>query len=225
MINGKNSSLGSIMYKVLRNPLCQNMTYDQCAEYALEYIKLLGAPLSYTDKVTEPIEFKNYKVEVPKDAITVRGVKINDIALRYASDVYHNEENGTTEGTYTLQNCVVTTSFKEGAIVISYKAVETDEFGYPLIPDNESFKQGLEYYIIHKYIEPLWMMGKVQDKVFQYIEQKRHFYTGQAGTSMIVANLDHLETMMNSLNRMIVDVNPQKNFYKNFGEKEYIRQY
>jgi len=230
MISGKVTSLGSIMYKVLRNPICVDLTYDQCAEFALEYIKLIGAPLSYTDNISEPLEIKNHKVALPKNVITVRGISCNGNAMRYASDIYHSNDDsdfvgGSKEYTYTLQNCVITTSMKEATIVVSYKSLETDEFGYPLIPDNESFKMGLEYYIIHRHLEPLWTMGKIQDKVFQYYEQKRHFYTGQAGTSMMVANLDHLETMMNAINRLIVDTNPQKTFYKNFGEKQIIKKY
>ncbi|HEX8586047.1 MAG TPA: hypothetical protein VF680_16760 [Allosphingosinicella sp.] len=198
------------------------MSYDQCAEFALEYLRLLGSPLSFSDKIA-CITVKNYKAEAPKDLVHLRGIKFGGVAMRYASDVYHNEEdNVTSELTYTLNNCVIQTSFKDGEIVVSYKAIETDEFGYPLIPDNESFKKGLEYFIIHMYIEPLWAMGKIQDKVFSYYEQKRHFYSGQASTSMMVANLDHLETMMNSINRLIIDVNPQETFYKNFGSKENI---
>lgn len=118
MVNGKTTSLGAIMYRVLRNPLCSEMSYDQCAEFALEYIKLLGIPLSFSDKVSDPINFHNYKAEVPRDCITVRGVKLDGHALRYASDIYHNEEDSTTsEHTYTLQNCVITTSVKEGCLV------------------------------------------------------------------------------------------------------------
>lgn len=226
MVNGKNVSIGVIMYKILRNPLCSDMSYDQCAEYALEFLRLIGSPLSFTDKVSNPINFTNYKVESPKDMVSIRGIKINNVAARYASDIYHNEEdNFHSEYTYTLQSCIITTSIKEGCMTISYKAIDTDEFGYPLIPDNESFKMGLEYYVMHKHLEPLWMMGKIQDKVFQYVEQKRHYYAGQAGTSMLLANIDHAETMMNSINRMIVDVNPQASFYKNFGSKEYMKQH
>jgi hypothetical protein len=41
---------------------------------------------------------------------------------------------------------------------------------------------------------------------------------------MIIKNMDQMETMMNSINRMILDVNPQETFYKNFGIKEVIKQ-
>jgi hypothetical protein len=113
---------------------------------------------------------------------------------------------------------------KDGWINISYSALATDEFGYPLIPDNESFKVALEYYIIHRTLEGLWSMGKVTDKVFQYYEQKRHYYSAQATNSMTIKNMDQMETMFNAINRLIIDVNPHETFYKNFGIKEIIKQ-
>lgn len=233
MVSGKMISIGQIMYKVLRNPLCTDLSYEQCAEFALEYIKLIGAPLSLESKVTDPpLKLNEYKALLPNNIFNIRGVRYSGenicntncgIPMIYGSGIYKNEEDGCNlDYSYVVNNCVIQTSKKEGYIQVSYKAVASDEFGYPLIPDNESFKMGLEYYILHKYLEPLWMMGKIQDKVFSYVEQKRHFYTGQAGTSMMVQNLDHLETMISSINRMIIDRNPQQSFYNNFGVREQL---
>jgi len=42
---------------------------------------------------------------------------------------------------------------------------------------------------------------------------------------MTIKNMDQMETMMNAVNRMIIDVNPQETFYKNFGIKEVIKQH
>ena len=56
------------------------------------------------------------------------------------------------------------------------------------------------------------MMGKIQDKVFSYIEQKRHFYLGQAENSMKLQGMDHLESMMNALNRIIINDQAHENF-------------
>lgn len=236
MITGKVISIGNILWKVLKQPIVQDLKYEDAAEYAIEYLRLIGASLSFEDKV-ERIKLNNYKALIPSNLIELRGVEYSDsecnsgIAMRYASNIYHvdiaNDRNCNTsqEYTYITQNDILTASMKDGWVNIAFKAILTDDFGYPLIPDNESFKTGLEYFIIHRYLEGLWSMGKVTDKVFQYYEQKRHFYSGQATTSMIFKNTDQLETMMNSVNRMIVQTNPQENFYKNFGVKERMKQH
>ena len=237
MVNGKMVSVGTIIWKVMRNPLTQDISYEQAAEFALEFIKLVNAPLSYSDEV-KSLTLNEYKTYLPSNVINIRGVRYtgidgcqDPIAMRYATDLYH--VNGDTEDTsdcnkeytYVVQNCVLIASKKEGYIDISYKAISLDEEGFPLIPDNESYKVGLEYFILHKYIEPLWMMGKIQDKVFNYIEQKRHWYLGQAENSMKLQGIDHLESMMNALNRIIINDQAHENFYKKFGEKQYIKRY
>ena len=234
MMTGRSVSVGNILWKVLKQPIVQDLKYEDAAEYAIEYLRLIGAPLSFEDKVIR-IKLSNYKGMLPPNLISLRGIAYSDcecdggIAMRYASDIYHTAitgcEPGGQEYTYITQNNVVTTSMKDGWINISYSAIATDDFGYPLIPDNESFKVALEYYIIHRTLEGLWSMGKITDKVFQYYEQKRHYYSAQATNSMTIKNMDQMETMFNALNRMIVDVNPHQTFYKNFGVKEIIKRH
>lgn len=238
MNSGKTQSIGYIMYKVLRHPLAQDLAYDQAAEFALEFIRLVGAPLSFIDEV-KTIEINDYKGSIPNNLITVRGIKYlrdcdtnEGIAMRYATDLYHKskisdnaDDDCNTELTYTLQNCVITTSFKKGLVEVAYKAIATDEKGYPLIPDNESFKFGLEYFIMWRHLEAIWSMGKITDKVFHYYEQKKHWYVGQAGTSLTLSGIDHLESMMRGLNRILIQDNAHENFYKNFGVKERLKNY
>ena len=236
MVTGKTISVGNILWKVLKQPIVQDLKYEDAAEYAIEYLRLIGAPLAFEDKVIR-IKLNNYKGLLPSNLITLKGIEYADcecnggVAMRYASNIYHTDiendrncKNTTQEYTYITQNNVITTSMKDGWINISFNAMATDDFGYPLIPDNESFKVGLEYYIIHRTLEGLWSMGKITDKVFQYYEQKRHYYSAQATNSMTIKNMDQMETMMNAVNRMIINVNPQETFYKNFGVKEIIKQ-
>lgn len=230
MHNGKTTSLGNIIWRVLKNPLCNELSYEQAAEFTIEYIRLLGAPFSYT-KETKKVEISNYKGALPDSLVELKGVQYNGLGLRYATNLYHtsiSDDKNTDcniEYTYMIQNCVIITSFKDGEVEISYESIPVDDTGYPLVPDNESFKTGLEYYIIHRHLESLWSMGKITDKVFQYYEQKRHFYAGQAGNSLKLAGIDHLESTMNAINRLIVQSHPQSNFYKNFGQAEVIKKY
>ena len=236
-MNGKLVSMGTILWRVLRQPAAEGLTYEQASEFALEFIRLINAPLTFIDVVTHPLELSEYKLDLPPNLINIRGVQYvgetgesDGIMMRYATDIYHvdmknNTEEEHSEYTYVTQGCMLTASKRKGSIKISYKSIAIDEDGYPLIPDNESFKMGLEYYILHRFLEPLWIMGKIQDKVFSYIEQKRHWYLGQASSSSIIQSPDHLESIMNGLNRLIVNTSAFDNGYKNFGEKERIKRY
>jgi len=234
--NGKLVSVGTILWRVLRHPLALDLTYEQASEFALEFLRLIGAPLSFIDTIVS-LELNHYKVAIPNNIIDIRAVRYNGsnsctncggIAMRYATDLFHmDSENNeySREHTYVVQNCVLTSSMKDGFIDISYKAIATDEHGYPMIPDNESYKMGLEYYILHRHIEPLWSMGKIQDKVFQYYGQQRDWYLGQASSALTIANMDHLESAMNGLNRILIQNNSHETFYKNYGMKERFKNY
>lgn len=229
MINGKTVSLGSILWRIMKNPLVENVTYEQVAEYTLEFIKLVGAPLAFIDEVKR-LELKEYKALLPNNMVNIKGVRylgtdlnaVDSIAMRYATDIFHKAplNENYSEFTYVVQSCVMTTSMKEGYVDIAYQAIAVDEDEFPLVPDNESFKMGLEYYILDRVTEPLWMMGKIPDKVFSYIQQQRYFYTGQASSALILQGTDQLESVMNGINRLITNTTAHETFFKNYGEKE-----
>ncbi len=227
--NGKHTSMGEILWKVLNKPICSELTIEQASEYALEFLKIIGAPLSYIDK-TEELLLCDYKVSLPSDLIDIRGVRCNGRPMRYATDLYHmsldkDKNDNCREYTYVVQNCILTASQKDECIEISYKAIPLDETGYPLIPDNESYRLGIEYYIIFRFLEPLWTMGKITDKVFDYYRQMSLWYKGQAGSSLMLANMDQLESTMNGLNRLLINNHAYDVFYKNYGQKERIKRH
>jgi hypothetical protein len=240
MTNSNYKSLGSILWKLLQNPLCQELTYEEAAEYALECIKLLGAPVLYLNKI-EQLNLTTYKAELPCDLLYIEGVRYfesdntNPIAMRESSNLYHlsgNEFNNSddnsyysnSEFTYKIQNGIIFTSTESGCVEISYRGIATDEEGYPLVPDNQKVELALEYYILSRYLEPLWMVGKVSDKAFEYIQQKRYFYVPSAFTSAIMPSIDKMSTLMNGLNRLLINTSAHDNFFKKFGEKERIRK-
>ena len=199
MTNGNTKSLGTILWRVLKNPLASELTYEEAAEYALEFIRLLGAPVAYENKITNPpLQLYNYRTEIPCDILYIEGVRYtktgeenyieNQIAMREASNTFHIKSSTSVldesssdekidykhnEFTYKIQKNILYSSIKNGFVEISYKAISTDEEGYPLIPDNETVFLGMEYYILSRYLEPLWLMGKITDKAFEYIQQKR----------------------------------------------------
>ena len=250
MTNGNYVSLGRIMWKILKNPLASELTYEECAEYALEFIKLLGAPTAYETKLFST-DLIMYKAELPCDIIKIDGVRYLDsnndgqkgnfIAMREATNTYHIDPNEhqneqdtefnlrgnhrRSEFTYKIQKGIIFTSMKDGCIEIAYKGLMLDEDGYPLIPDNETVMIGMEYYILSRYLEPLWMMGKITDKAFEYVQQKRYFYMPSSYTALQMPNEDMMESMMNSINKLIINTTAHQNFFKKMGEKERIRRF
>jgi hypothetical protein len=246
MTNTNYKSLGSVMWKIMKNPLASELTYEEAAEYILEFLRLLGAPVAYENKLVV-LDLTSYKAELPCDLLYLNGVRyitgpsgnISSISMREASDIFHLDpsqftdlENTNTniysnnnEFTYKIQKGIIFTSICDGCIQLSYQGIATDEEGYPLIPDNEKVMIGMEYYILSRYLEPLWIMGKITDKAFEYIQQKRYFYMPSAFTALQMPSVDKMETLMNGINRLIINTSAHKNGFKKFGEKEIIKQH
>jgi hypothetical protein len=92
-----------------------------------------------------------------------------------------------------------------------------------MIPDNQKVQLGMEYYILSRYLEPIWLMGKITDKAFEYIQQKRYFYMPSAQTHLNMPSADKMETLMNTLNRLIISTSSHANGFKNLGEKKLLK--
>jgi hypothetical protein len=236
MTNSNYRSLGSIIWSLLKNPLAEQLTYEEAAEYALEGIKLLGAPVIYLSKVERKV-LQLHKTDIPCDLLYIEGVKYfgnnsEGVAMREATNSFHIDSNqlesndyGNNEFTYKIQKGILFSSMAEGCVDIAYKGIATDDEGYPLIPDNQKVQLALEYYILSRYLEPLWLMGKVTDKAFEYIQQKRFFYMASAQTGVMMPSIDKMESLMNGINRLIVNTTSHKDSFKKLGEKEYIKKY
>lgn len=240
MYNGQTISLKRILWSIMRMPLYSDLQYEDAAEYAIEAIKLIGTPLIFDTIVTEPLPIKAHKVALPANIVKINGIRLvnnlNEVnpsylAFREATDIYHStngcEEDRTlcnSELTYTSGSGVIKTSISEGYIEISYDGIATDKEGYPLIPDVQEVTFAIEYFIRYRYLEPLWEMGRITDKVWQNIDQKKSWYMGSSFTSTLISGIDHAEAIANSINRIIINPNMHQNFYKGLGVKESLKR-
>jgi len=239
MYNGTNVSLKTILWKVMNNPLASDLSYELAAEYAVEALRLVGAPFVLEPKdPPSTINIVNYKGAMPLDIIELTGLKgiietedetFYEVALTYATDSFHQsagcDSNCPTEATYTVNNGVIKTSFQTGRVQVSYRALPVDEDGFPLIPNNQKMILAVEYYILYKFLEPLWIIGKISDKAFNHISQQKHWYMGAAGSDLKLAGYDHIEAVMNTINRLIVDSDAHRRFFRNSGQKERLKRF
>lgn len=242
MYTGQTISLKEIMWKVMRNPLVSEMiTYEDAGEFALEAIRLLGAPLALIDKTSKHITVEAHKAALPENIIQLKGIrKIQNkddyedcpIPLTYSTNTFHSSENCELkdiecpeEYTYTVNKGIVFSSFSEGYIQVAYKTLPLDDEGFPLVQDDQDTKLAIEYYILYRFLEPLWLIGKITDKAFAYINQKKCWYMSAASTSLKIQSMDHVEAIMNVVNRLIINTNAHKNSFKGAGTKERFQRY
>lgn len=223
----------SMMWRIIKYPQLKNITIEEVAEFSEDLLRLLNIPQSLITEVEE-FTVKDYKITLPSCLESVLGVRIIEgdcmKALNYSANNYHKSERGKDDNchkdnTYIVQGCNIITSFEKGLIEVSYKKLPVDDEGYPLIPDNESFKKALEYDIRLRYLEPIWEMGRVTDKAFQRVQQERDWYVGQAQSKLIQVGYDQMDMMIKGVNKLIVDTRPKETFWIGHGKTEKIKRH
>lgn len=245
MYNGNTVSLKTVLWKVMNHPLATELTYEQAAEYAIEAIRLLGCPLAYTDKVSRKLKVESYKAYMDFTPIEIKGIRAFSnkddgehlgVQLKRATDLYHqnlacnnaNQDCPDSLGndlSYTIQSNVVTTSFEKGYLEIAYSGLAVDDEDFPLIPDEQKTMLAVEYYVLHRFLQPLYDIGKVTDKAFNRIEQNYLWYISGASNALKISNYDHMEGIMNSITRLIVNDQAHSNFWKGANRKERLKRY
>lgn len=229
MENGQTVSIGTILWKILRNPLAIDLTYEEAAGYTLEAIGLIGAPVTYDDDHCEVV-ITEHKGKLPNDIVYIKQVRnlATNSGMRIATDTFHSSDNqteGLSELTYEIKRGIIFTSFPTGCVELAYKRLPLDEYGYPLIANNEALKLAIEYYVLDRYLEPLYLIGKITDKAYNHISQKRHFYMPSAQNSLQMPSMDKMESMVNSIGRLIINDQAHENLFRLAGKKESIKKY
>jgi hypothetical protein len=123
---------------------------------------------------------------------------------------------------YTINNSFIKTNFKEGYIMLAYTSIATDPEGFPLIPDDESFKEAVYWYIVKKYWYPKWVVGDIRDRVYYDAQSSWNFYCRQAYASAILPNADQLESLKNKWIELVPEINDFNNFFNTSGESQKI---
>lgn len=253
MTNGKLVSYNTIVENTMRNHpwLVDHLTDEQAIEWLGSFMQHTNSPIVYEDKV-EYLEVESGRVKLPSDlyllntignvvnydCFTIEDLKCGKgdiMAMRWATDTFHKRyhsddrdytcQDGTS--TYTVNSNYVFTSFDEGVIAVSYKAIPTDEYGYPMIPADEQWVKAAEFEIAYRMGYILWTQDKLKDKVFGMLERDRDWYFAQAVNYSKMMSVDQMQSYTNQNIKMVPRVNDHSNFFANLQipEKRIGRNY
>lgn len=96
--------------------------------------------------------------------------------------------------TYWIKPGWIVFNKQEGFAKLSYKAIATDERGYPLIPDLASYQEAIYWYVMMKLNFPKFLQGKLGGRakfntnIYYYIQQQWNFYRNQAYAESMMPN-------------------------------------
>lgn len=221
-------SIKQILDDLLDHPLLQDLTLERVINYTVEFIRLVGMPDLFEEKVAE-LKVVDYRAELPCDFYSMLQVRMNERTskqfFRYATDTMHFElqDKDFPAFTYKIQGNIIFTSQKECSIKIAYKALQVDEQNYPCIPDNSPFIVALEAYIKKKRFVILFDQSKITPQILQNAQQEYAWAVAQCQSALIRPTIDQMESITNMWNTLIPRVNEHSTGFIGNGSKEYIK--
>jgi len=127
----------------------------------------------------------------------------------------------TDDITYVISNGYVKMNVETGYLMLSYLAIPVDSDGYPMIPDEISFKEALYWYINMKLMYPKWCAGQVRDAVYYDAKRSWNYYCKQAYGDAMMPDIDKLESIKNSWVRLVPNIYEHDSGFSTLGQEEY----
>lgn len=221
-------NIKQLIDKVRRHPMMADLSMEAIVDYAVDFLQIVGIPTAFMEK-TAIVEIKNYRGELPSDymdMVQVRTTTNPVVYYRYTSDTFHTSGNRVHSAPYTykVQGNYIFTSEKDTTIEIAYLAIETDECGLPVLPDNAKFIRAIEAYIKYKHFTVLFDCGKITGQILEKADQEYCWAVGACQSEFNRLTIDKAETVLNILNNIFSPTDLHNNGYANMGDKVIIRR-
>lgn len=167
---------------------------------------------------------------IPEKGITSQSQMYTINTMKYinrmtADDMLHQKPE------YFIKPGWIVTNKDKGFIKIAYKAIATDERGYPLIPDLSSYQEAIYWYVIMKMAFPKFMSGQLSGKgskyaakfsrdTYFYIQQQWNFYRNQAYAEAMMPTADDMKNIKNDWHKLIPDYEADDTFFKDINKEQ-----
>lgn len=138
-------------------------------------------------------------------------------------------QDGFKEPEYFIKPGWLVVNRPHGYIKLAYKAIATDERGYPLIPDLTSYQEAVYWYVVMKLSFSKWYKGTLGGKgvnsgqnMYTYIQQQWNFYRNQAYAEAMMPTADDMRNIKNEWNRLMPEFESDDTFFKDINKRELI---
>lgn len=173
----------------------------------------------YVGTKPEP-EHQPMRYKLPTSQSQFYGINLSKYVSRMI-DMKHKEP------TYFIKPGWIVFNKKDGFVKLSYKAVATDERGYPLIPDTVSYQEAIYWYVMMKLNFPKFLNGKLggarvrgNSGVYQYIQSQWNFYRGQAYGEAMMPTEGELRSIKNEWTKLVPEWDADDTFFSSVGRRQ-----
>lgn len=113
-------------------------------------------------------------------------------------------------------------NIRDGYCKISYHAIYTDDEGMPLIPDLQSYREALIYWLGTKMLYSKWIKGEVNHTVYNQIKSSWNFYRKQAYAEAMMPNQDDMTNIKYTWHTLVPELDEEKTFFSTTGDRQEI---
>lgn len=225
MFNGKYISLKEVVYRLKRHPLLSHVEIGDIAYDAMDIINLVGVPLIYESKLSF-VDVEEFRAILPCDFLYIlsAGKLVNQMVSPLVAStstragnwacVSATGLNSAEVGTYAIKRGYIYFDFEEGTAELNYKAVALDDDGYPMIPDNISLIKAIEEHVKVQHFRMKVDLQEMSEGPLMRAEREYAWYIGQAQGTLLMPDLDEMESIKNSLVRIIHETSQHDNGFR-----------
>lgn len=156
-------------------------------------------------------------------------ILLNQYTVGSVNGHYYNPSGAHKDSTmfsnelqYTVKPGYINVNIPDGFVKISYSAIYSDEDGMPLIPNLESYKEAILWYITMKYFYPKYLKGDIDREQYRGMRQSWNFYRKQAYAEATMPSIDDMESIKNIWNKLYPEIDDHDTFFSTTGDEQQL---
>lgn len=200
-------------------------------EWAAEALDFIGAAVQYKN-IVKKIPVHKFKACLPCGLKELHGIETEGgLTIHKTAGIYdklscdnnmdiklqQRHRNTDFNGGTINEGYINFTTIEEGYVVISYLGVMVDDEGYPMIPDNVSYKEAVYRYILTKMYYPKMLAGIIQPSIYKDMQNEWFAYARQASAKAIAPDLMTMESIVGEWMQLTPQLNRGNNGFRNLG--------
>ena len=154
---------------------------------------------------------------------------VNQYTVASPANRYVNGKYAHTDTTmyscdlqYMTKPGYIMTNIPNGFVKIEYYAIFTDSEGMPMIPDMESYKEALLWYVTLKLMYPKKLKGQISQQDYMEMKTSWNYYCKQAYGEAMMPSTDEMSSIQNSWLELYPEIDSHDTFYSALGDKQNI---
>lgn len=154
---------------------------------------------------------------------------VNQYTVASPANIYVNGKYAHTDTTmyscdlqYMTKPGYIMTNIPNGFVKIEYYAIFTDSEGMPMIPDMESYKEALLWYVTLKLMYPKKLKGQISQQDYMEMKTSWNYYCKQAYGEAMMPSTDELESIKNTWHKLYPEFDDHDTFFSTSGDEQIL---